>query len=182
MQLESMPHAPSPPEPSPLRTRQVHIVHYDGQAKIKTYGVRVPSEATVQEIMDAAVPLAGLGDDEIFIAGLRVAGYYASGGVKFFAPSDKVTDDSKEAVAGGIYLWKVPKVPVVGDKPSYVAIGSKGIYIPGLSDSLLPREGIPLIVVPLDAGHVFGGPEASKAMLGAFETALKPYKVPNAVS
>lgn len=39
---------------------QVTILHYDGRAKPTTYGLEVGKEATVQEIMDAAAPLAGL--------------------------------------------------------------------------------------------------------------------------
>ncbi|KAI3434920.1 hypothetical protein D9Q98_002974 [Chlorella vulgaris] len=159
------------PELTNSRLRKVTILHYDGRAKPTTYGLEVGKEATVQEIMDAAAPLAGLDPAcEQFIA---MNGGHGSGsshlGAHFVEASRMVSDRSLESLR--LALWRVPKPAGKPSDPNYAVVFHRKHT--GLDCPLWEGVGYPTLV-PINKNLAQGGTAAARTVLESVVQALAP--------
>ncbi|GAB4812994.1 hypothetical protein N2152v2_000040 [Parachlorella kessleri] len=162
---------PEPAEPGPSRVRQVTIFHFDGRAVPTTYGVTVPKEATVAQIMQAAKPLAGVARDEEFLA-FNMKGGIEQAALNAIVPSTQVTDHLSQQL-GTIGLWRLPKKTKGGaDYPSYAVIYHKKRNKPEGYPDFLPVGRA--TVVPLGASYANGGRAAERVILERLLRALSP--------
>jgi hypothetical protein len=164
---------PAPTPPGPTRVRAVTVHHFDGRAPPTTYGVAVPPEATLQQVMDAAAPLAGgLHAGEHFVA----AAHGERSITRWLSPTDKVTDRDASSSMARIALYRVPKPAKsrVTD-PQYAAVRLLRPAAATEEGMPLPRDlGLPLLL-PLTPAHANGGAKARAAVAAAVITAVRPF-------